>query len=545
MKENIGSQFISKNYSTQKFLPTILFLSLFIIDITIRSVAAFNNTNFLSGDALAPFSLFDQFYHNEAVDVSRQMWLLPWISAKIIQLFNHDLSYHTLFALYNIFTALAASLTLPILYLLSLRFLTPYGALIPVVLLSINTSFFLESIFNNPTQVYALCMTLVTLCLVNFDRWPIRMAILAAFSAGVGFLIRWEGILLLSLVTIFLFWEGWHKRFSILIAGIIGFIALGLIFKTIILHISLSTSPFAFLANTNAVAAPFSLLHMNLQQLTELLVRSLSWKLEKLNALSVNLTLLGIILGTIGALVAAEKRPIVLFPIVYWIGYEATMFLFTLIVPVGSSDYLSFTTNLNTLPVDRYYQIFTPVFLLLICLGSKHLLELLPRIRFLKSTIAVSVIALFAIQQIYITSYTYFNQYYSYARNSSLNEILSLAEYFRTQHVRDKDIGIVRYDKLTLKYSNNFESSFKDYTLHCFHFSILSGHNRTNCTGYNLVNPNLFCSVLSKTDIVELNKTPLGIHFNYLILLKPNNSQIPAGFHIAFENSIASILEPS
>jgi hypothetical protein len=513
-----------------------------IIDIAFRTGAAWNNTNFIQGDTLAPFSLLDLFYHHQPVDLSRQPWLLPYLLSLILRVVDGHLGYRALFGAYGVTTALAASLCVPCVFVIARRFVGRFEALIPALLLSANTSFFIASVYPNPTQLYALCVTLVTLLLLYLDRRPTLFAAAAMLTAALGVLIRWEGALPLAMVTVYLAAKMRRGKVPIA-AGIATYLGVAvLLVLALIFQFTNSSTPFAFLHNTNAVPAS-AVTQWSIGHVADLLVQSLSWKFEKISALSLNLTIFGVILAGIGAVEAAECRSVVLFAVIYWIGYEAVMFVFTLLQPITSDYYLLFHEQLNTVPASRYYEVLTPALVVLGYLGARRVFALTSQLGLFRAVLAIALVALYVLHQVTVTRTTYVSQYWSYARQGLIADFVAAAEFFRRHDIHDTDIAMAKANGTELEYVDMMPSGVPSYALHTFHFSILSGHNRTNCTGYNLDNPNLFCSVLAKSKIVALDALPLGGRVDYLLLLRPWPDTPPLGFQRVWEGDLFQVLQ--
>lgn len=447
------------------------------LDAIVRIRAAIGNTNFIYGDALAPISLLDQIYHRESIDLSRQAWLLPVSLAGILRVFGEGIGFHRLFIAYSGATAIVTTLTLPLTYALARRFMAPWEALIPVLLLSINASLFVHSDFPNPKQFY---MLLFTASLVALDREQPAMAIMLA---ALGMLIRWEGALLLVLIAGYLACTDRRWRLTGPLAAILAIIvALGI-------HLVFSTTPFGFLINTGAVRPAWTLPH-SAGDFVQLLVGELNWKFEKLHALAVNMTIPGLILASIGAIVAVEKRRSFALPIFYWFGYEGVMLIFTLILPVGNIVSAGFVQQLQTAPVARYYQVLTPVMCIFAYLGLRQVVMLFKRPAY-AACVAAVVLVMFALHQIITARNTYANEMRAFAQSGFIANIADVAEWFRANHVRRSDIVLAKADQGALQYMDTVMVDTY-YNFHVFHFSILSGRNRTNCTGDNLDNPNYF-----------------------------------------------------
>ncbi|HEV2099375.1 MAG TPA: hypothetical protein VGR45_10675 [Stellaceae bacterium] len=519
---------------------SILLLGLIGADIAIRLAGVAGNTNFLQGDVLAPFSLFDQFRAGEAADLSRQPWILPWFAAQIWRLAGSRSDFHSLLTFYSAFSAVAVSLTLPLVFLLARRAVSDVEALLATLLVACNASLYLASIYISPTLVLGLCLTGVTLCLAELPRRPIAMACLTVLAGAAGFLARWEGALLLVLANTALLGAARRGVVPLRVVLVLAGASLLLMFGIGVAHIRGSSTPFAFLHNTNAIAPAWSFFGDSPGEQLRITIRAISWKMEKLNAFSVDLTFIGVVLAAIGAVNVLPRLPALAFPIIYWVCYELVMLVFTLIVPIGSDHYLTFFDVLSTGPVDRYYQIFTPVATILLYCGLRSIVVAVEHTlgfkaaRWLVSGAAgVFLAALFAVYPVYTAQRTYFDQYWPFARTGIAADLVDTADFFRGSGVRGRDIYVARDTAHGLEFVDTFPSSAPGYALSVFHFSILSGHNRVNCTGYNLDDPNLFCSALSHSQVVDLTSRP-GSDVNFLILEKPLSArrQIPASFHL-------------
>lgn len=523
-------------------VAAVVLAGLVAADAAVRLAGVAGNTNILQGDVLAPFSMFDQFRVGEAVDLSRQPWVLPWLAARLWHLVGGASDFHSLLVFYSDFTALAVSLTLPLVFLLARRVVGDIEALAATALVACNGSLYLASVYVNPTLVLGFCLTAVTLCLAELDRHPKTMACLAAAAGAVGFLARWEGALLLVLANAALLWRA--RRGVVPLRLILGLAALSLLLMLGIglAHVLGSSTPFAFLHNTNAVAPAWSILQDSPSEQLRILIRAIGWKLEKLNAFSADLTFIGVVLAAVGAVYAVPRLPSLAFPLVYWVGYEFVMLLFTLAVPVGDSRYLRFFNVFSTAPVDRYYQIFTPMAMIFVYCGiryvavaSKRSLDL-PVLRSLLRAIVVSFVAIFLVLYPAYTAWqSYAAEDWPTSRTGLAADFIRTADFFRANRLRGRDIDIVKQGRHGLDYIDTFPSTVAGYALTVFHFSILSGHNRVNCTGYDLDNPNLFCSVLFHSNTFNPASAPQP---DYLVLLKPlTPASIPTEFRLLYQNA--------
>jgi hypothetical protein len=508
------SAFFSLPISSSHLLPLIIVGLLTLCVALVQGWAGLANTNFAKGDALAPFSILDQFYAGESVDLSRQGWLLPLLLGNLLRLIGSDLSYHQLFDALATVTALSGAATLPLTYVLARRWCGPFESLIPVALLAINTSFFLHSVIPNPTQVYVLCF-MATLVAVDRRAWGAALAI-----ATVSVLIRYEGMLLLLLVA------GWitaaslrrtAPRFLLYVAPVSAVLAIAAI---LCVQVTSSSIPLGFLKNTNAMQAPP--VHFSHR-----LVSALAWKFDKLHAFGVNMTMGGMILAAIGG--ALMPATVVVFSAMYWLGYEAVMLVYTLAVPIGAAT-PKFAEIVLTPPVPRYYQVFTPPLLILAYVGLREISR--PSGRAQVAVIGLTLV-LYAIHQVATAANSYAADYYGYARSGVAADLVGAAEFVRSTGSRNAEVVIAQQDGEGLVYLDRPGGTAAPQ-LHPFFFSIISGRNRTNCTGYNLVNPNLYCSAIASSNIVDLDRLPLGERADFAVVRKPSNEI--GGFDLAFQN---------
>jgi len=481
---------------------------------------ALQNANFLEGDALAPFSVFDQFYHHESVDLSRQSWLLPWTLANVLRLYKSTISYHSLFGAYAVATALASGLTVPVVYVLARRFVGPLEAVLPALFLALNTSFGLHALYPNPTQFYALAFTLSLLAFADRRVW------LALLFAGIGMMIRIEGALLVLLIGA---WSTWRRDWRPLAAACAAILAM-LAIQTLG-----SATPFGFLINTQAAKPVGALLNDQSVDRLQAIVGALNWKFEKLHAIALNLTMPGLMLAAIGGWLAVRDRPTLGLAPLYLLAYEAVMLVYTLAVPIGNIVNPGFSTVLSVGPVDRYYEILSPIASVFVYLGLRAITEaMLPWVR---SAIIAILFALYGLHQLVTFSNTFAATDQHFADGTVVSDAIKVSEYFRHENVRSQDIVLARETPRGLQYVNVIPANGGTYQFHVFHLAILSGHNRVNCTGDNLDNPNLFCSVLQGNKAVKLTPS-----IRWLVLQKPvNRQEIPARFRPVHETKTFAI----
>ncbi len=522
--------------------PSLLLAAIMAVDLGVKFSLAAGNTNFIEGDGLAPFSLLDQFYHHENVDLSRQPWLLPWFLASLLRYLGDFSNFQSLFSAYAVTSALAAALCLPFTYLISRRVLGPFEALMPTVLLLFNASFLLASVYPNPTQVYAFFFIVTLDALIRVEEGRSKFAWAALVASILAMLTRWEGALLLMLTGAFLFTCSIRCTLPRSTGPIAATIAVAALALALAIHAEASSTPFGFLINTNAVASPLSAFKHGWANLTDVVVASLNWKFEKLHALGVNVTTPALILAGVGTTVVLAKCPVLLFPAIYWIIYEGIIFIFTLISPVGNISNPQFIDILSTAPVHRYYQILTPVILIFAYLGLKKLLLLLHR-RDAQIIIACTVLFPLLLHQGVIARDTYKTVYAPFALSGFRASLLQAANFFRSKDIRRNNIVVARLDRGQLVYVDVLQQ-VGGYALTVFHFSLLSGRNLTNCTGENLDNPNLFCSVLANSKTVNLERLPIGGAPDFLLLIKPFPSETSiSGFARVFDNANFMLLQ--
>lgn len=520
----------------------VVLAGLVAVDAAVRLAGVSGNTNFLQGDVLAPFSMFDQFRAGEAVDLSRQSWVLPWLAARLWNLGGGAPSFHSLLVHYSDFTAIAVSLTLPLVFLLARRVVSDIEALATTALAACNGSLYLASVYVNPTLALGFCLTAVTLCLATLDRRPKTMACLAAAAGAAGFLVRWEGALLLVLANAALLLRAHRGIVPLRLALGLAACSLLLMLGIGVAHVLDSSTPFAFLHNTNAVAPAWSIVRDPPGEQLRVLIRAIGWKVEKLNAFSANLTFVGVVLAAVGAMYALPRLPSLAFPLVYWLGYEVVMLLFTLAVPIGNSQYLRFFNIFSTAPVDRYYQIFTPIAMIFVYCGirciaiaSERALDL-PWMRpLLRAAVISLVVVFFVLYPVYTAWQTYAAEYWPSSRTGLVADFVRTADFFRANRLRGRDIDIAKQGQNGLEYVDSFPSTVAGYALTVFHFSILSGHNHVNCTGYDLDDPNLFCSVLYHSGTLNLALAPRP---DYLVVLKPlTPAPVAPQFRLLYQNA--------
>jgi hypothetical protein len=217
------------------------------------------------------------------------------------------------------------------------------------------------------------------------------------------------------------------------------------------------------------------------------------------------------------------------------------MLIYTLILPVGNISAPVFSELVSTAPVGRYYQIFTPLLSILAYIGLRSITVGLASGRRVALALIVS---LFCVHQVTISQNTYASTFYPFARNGFIGDVIGAAEHIRQTGVRGSDVVIARATGTGLEAVDVTRENMGGYQLHSFHFAIISGHNRTNCTGYNLENPNLFCSSLTGSRRIDPSALPLGGRAEFVVLIGPDEGSIP-GFAPTYRNSNVAVYRRS
>jgi hypothetical protein len=501
---------------------------LLVVDLIARLGAAAGNHNIVEGDVLAPFSLVDQLLHGERVDLARQLPVLPWIVAQAARvLLPADPGFGRLFAFANLATAILSSATLVFLFLIARRLVSPVEALLVAALAAVNAAFFLQSVYFNPTQAYGFFFAATVYFLLLADEGRPRLALAAVGAALLGFLMRWEGALLVTLVLVLLAMRARAGRLPRRIVLTAAGMAAVTVLAVVLVHVRHASVPFGFLVNTGAVAPPGAALRYGALEIVDLVVRSLSWKFEKLAVFAANLTPVGILLAILGATRALPERPALKLPLLYWIGYELVMLVYTWIVPVGDATYLTFRRTLLLQPVERYYQIYTPWLTLLAYIGGRWILR---RVMSARMAVAAGVamgtlVALWNGRVAYVT----FERLCS--ETPQVAEAARAADFFRARHLRQQHIVVLEPDGMDgWRYADTFAG-------HAFLFAVLSGGNVVNCTGKDLKDPNLFCSKLYGP-LPGDGASPAIAEADYVILLKPRRPAplaVRSGFVVSAE----------
>ena len=521
----------------------LIILALLTFDAYFRIGSALNNTNFLVGDGLAPFSLFDQIYHGEAVDIARQQPVAAWLASKIIALLAPTENFMKLFSYYSAFSALFATLSIANTYIIARRWLGIYEAFVPATLLSLNASYFLASQFPNPTQIYGFIF-LNWLLALDFGRRNCCYYILSVAIGLLATLVRWEGALLVVLSSFVAIYDArkYHLDLRMTI-GALAVAAFGLI-AIVGAHSIGSSVPFAFLKNTNALTITDTFISASFEEKLQRLTGSLNWKFEKVNALSTNMTVFGLIFSIAGFFALPKKDQLVKLLILYFLSYELVMFIFTIIVPVGNITRPLHVEIFNTAPVHRYYQIYSPVLSILAYIGLKNLVmsSLSSRIGVITG---IGLFLLFVTHQIVTRNNTYRQIYFPTSRAGAVKDIVDVAQELRNLKIRNRDIAIVARVGEQYEFLDLLTSPISNYSFGAFHFAILSGNNRVNCVGWDLVDPNRFCSKISGSNIADLNHAPLGGTYALVVVRRgPNNSCRDMALPFVYENSSYCLLGP-
>jgi hypothetical protein len=443
-----------------------------LVDAVVRVRAATSHTFWDAGDLLAPFSLFDGYLHGLAVDTSRQPWLLPWLMSVVSRTFvPDDLSSLLRFA--NGTTALISTATLLPTYAFARRFLDPRWALAAVLIVAVNAMFFVSSVYFNPTQAYGFFFTLTCAFMVHSDR-DRRMLVGAALAALGGFAMRHEGALLLALTLGWILVEAWRGtvvcRFALGTCFAVGLASVAIFGVSIVQ----SKHPFAFLILSNAADLP------SRPSFWPLLVSVLTWKLEKFNGLTVNLTIFAMMLLVPGWMVARRIARLADFPLIYLASYEAVFLVYSFAAGLMSEAHLTVLYQINADPTPRYYQILTPVLTVYVVVFLCKVVwsSVVARI------VVSGTVLLLGFQQIATASYFYRTVFVATSENGTHRDLIALADEFRRIGARDANVVMI--------HPNGTNMDF-DHEPPPFTMKLLFGVGSVNCVGRDLLNPNRTC----------------------------------------------------
>ncbi len=512
-------------------------VTLVALDMAVRIYAAKSHYNYFAADMLAPYSIVDQILHGELPDAGRQQLGYAAVTAGLVKVAGVREDAGRLIHAVNIVTAITSSLVLIPLYYLARRLIGIGGAFIALLLLMSNPSYLVESSAYNPTQMLVLCFTgmCVAAVRVQEDRSVAAYRLFWALAC-VAYFVRHEGLIFLTAaaLTSGVFCKLGHVRRRDFVLGL-ACGATGLAAGWLA-HRLFTAQPYAYLENTNATGDWFEAIHYEFSDQVMLVVRAVQWKLEKLTAFVVMLTLPGCVIAGIAAW-HLRRNAALWFASGYFVIYEAAMLVYTLAVPVGGDHYVPLRETFDSRPCLRYDQIYLPLACLLLAYALRQFATLVLRRAPRELLVACVVVLVVGFQG--IVAYHSHRSLVAASNHRSVQlRNLDIARYFRESGIRRASLLVCSLKDNALK----IDVSDPMWT-HPIHLSVLSGNNDVNCWHYDLAHPNISCIDRYKTDdVAELLAMP-QVPKNYVIVLgePPNGSQrellgepvaTGGGFHI-------------
>jgi hypothetical protein len=482
-------------------------------DVALRLHRATSHLRCDCGDLLAPFSLTEQFLYGPLPDAGRQQVLLPALLALLMRVAAVPNNIVVMLKFCHAFTAVFSSLCLVPVYLIGRRLLSAWHGFAAALLLAANGTFAVDSYYYNPTQVYAFIFTCTLLCLLVPGR---RALWAAAVLAGLGYAVRHEGLLLVVLLVVVCVVR-WRRAQVTAREALVGtLLTAGLAAATWAVHWSFSVSSTAFLQNTGATAGWWSILHGTAAQAGRVLLQSANLLVERAQALAVIHTLMGIVLVPLGATLLARRNKAIWWGPVHLLLYEAVVFALIVAQPVTDQRYESLPIGTPMAGITRYYQVWTPVLVLLAYAGAWGLAGLLVRSVARRILLVGTAVVLFIAQQQAALVFSY-RRIFAPDDRSKYEQVYALAQFFRDRGIRNRQLVVARSSGRELLVPGTRDLNPLSRPVY---LSILTGHNDVNCWHFDLLQPNADCQ--SRDGVETVADLAARIHIDYLITSAPS-----------------------